>query len=387
VLRALAKDPADRFPDADAFTAALEDARHAPAATAVTALAAGGYDPPAQTDAFPAVEEDPDGDGSRWWLWVLGILLVVAIVVGALLLTHKDQKVVPRVVGADQASAETTLRAAGFEVDSVTRTSAKDKGIVLGQDPPGGEKADKGSTVTLTVSDGPESRAVPTVEGLTYKSAEARLHDAGFKVKRTNQPSDTVQSGRVISANPGQGSQAKVGDTVELTVSTGPQEVALPSVVGQTEDDARATLDKAGFAVGTITRKESADQDPGTVLGQSPASGTRVAKGSAVDLTVAKAPTQVDVPDITGETQDVATQRLSGAGFEVVTKQRVVDSEEGDGVVLDQNPSGGKADKGAKVTITIGKFEAGSPEPGSATGGTGTTTGPTTTDGGTGTTP
>ncbi len=393
VLRALAKDPADRFADADAFTAALEDARRAPQATAVTALAPGDWDPthpapPAPTGPFPAVAEDPEPDRSRWWLWVLGILLVVALIAGALLLTNKDQKVVPSVVGADQASAETTLRAAGFEVDSVTRTSPKTKGIVLGQDPPGGEKADEGSTVTLTVSDGPESRAVPTVEGLTYKSAAARLRAAGFKVRRTNEPSDTVKAGRVVSANPGQGSQAKVGDTVELTVSTGPQEVALPSVVGQSEDNARATLEKAGFAVGTITRKESSDQDPGTVLSQSPAPGTQAAKGSAVDLTVAKAPSQVDVPDITGETQDVATQRLSGAGFEVVTKQRVVDSEEGDGVVLDQNPSGGKADKGSKVTITIGKFEAGSPEPGTGTtGGTGTTTAPTTTDGGTGTTP
>jgi serine/threonine-protein kinase len=393
VLKALAKDPADRFPDADAFTAALEDARRAPQATAVTALAPADWDPthaapPAPTGPFPAVVEDPEPDRSRWWLWVLGILLVVALIAGVLLLTSKDQKLVPSVVGADQASAETTLRAAGFQVDSVTRTSSKTKGIVLGQDPPGGEKADEGSTVTLTVSDGPESRAVPTVEGLTYKSAAARLREAGFKVRRTNEPSDTVKAGRVVSANPGQGSQAKVGDTVELTVSTGPQEVALPSVVGQSEDNARATLDKAGFAVGTITRKESSDQDPGTVLSQSPAPGTQAAKGSAVDLAVAKAPTQVDVPDITGETQDVATQRLSGAGFEVVTKQRVVDSEEGDGVVLDQDPSGGKADKGSRVTITIGKFEAGSPEPGTGTtGGTGTTTGPTTTDGGTGTTP
>ena len=318
---------------------------------------------------------------------MLGILLVVAVIAGVLLLTHKDQKVVPSVVGADQASAETTLRAAGFQVDSVTRTSAKGKGIVLGQDPPGGEKADKGSTVTLTVSDGPESRTVPTVEGLTYKSAAERLRAAGFKVSRTDESSDTVKSGRVISANPAQGSQAKVGDTVELTVSTGPQQVALPSVVGQSEDDARATLDKAGFAVGTITRKESTDQDPGTVLSQSPAPGTRAAKGAAVDLTVAKAPTQTDVPDITGETQDVATQRLSGAGFEVVTKQRVVDNQEGDGIVLEQNPSGGKADKGSKVTITIGKFEAGSPEPGTGTTTGGTTTTPTTTDGGTGTTP
>ena len=138
------------------------------------------------------------------------------------LLTHQDQKVVPSVVGADQASAETTLRAAGFQVDSVTRTSAKGKGIVLGQDPPGGEKADKGSTVTLTVSDGPESRTVPTVEGLTYKSAAERLARGRLQGEPDGRGQRHGEAGRVISANPAQGSQAKVGDTVELTVSDGP---------------------------------------------------------------------------------------------------------------------------------------------------------------------
>ena len=83
VLRALAKDPADRFPDADAFTAALEDARRAPAGDGGHGARAGGLDPtgpapPAPTGPFPAVAEDPEPDRSRWWLWVLGILLVVA---------------------------------------------------------------------------------------------------------------------------------------------------------------------------------------------------------------------------------------------------------------------------------------------------------------------
>ena len=134
VLRALAKDPADRFADADAFTAALEDARRAPQATAVTALAPGDWDsthpaPPAPTRPVPGGRRGPRARP-------LALVAVgardparrVALIAGALLLTNKDQKVVPSVVGADQASAETTLRAAGFEVDSVTRTSPKARG-------------------------------------------------------------------------------------------------------------------------------------------------------------------------------------------------------------------------------------------------------------------
>ena len=99
VLRALAKDPADRFPDADAFIAALEDARRAPAATASHRPRAGGLRPRAVRADRPVPGRHrgprPRDGGSRWWLWVLGILLVVAVIAGVLLLTHKDQKLVP----------------------------------------------------------------------------------------------------------------------------------------------------------------------------------------------------------------------------------------------------------------------------------------------------
>jgi serine/threonine-protein kinase len=99
-----------------------------------------------------------------------------------------------------------------------------------------------------------------------------------------------------------------------------------------------------------------------------------------VSLTVAKAPQQVRVPDMRGETEEVAIARLSQEGFQINRKERVVDSQEGDGVVIEQSPAGGKAAKGSTVTIVVGHYEGGNPEPdGSTTSSSGGTTAPGTT--------
>jgi serine/threonine-protein kinase len=294
----------------------------------------------------------------------------------------------PSVVGGDRASAETILQREGFKTEAVPQTSSRPKGQVIKQDPTGGTQADKGSTVTLTVSSGPGRAAVPEVAGLTAKSARARVEKAGLKVSETSTTSATVEKGRVISSDPQEGTTVDKGTTVELTVSQGPEQVVIPNVSGQSFDAAKGQLTDAGFRVARVTQ-ESADQDPGTVLSQDPTGGTQAAKGDTVTLTVAKAPEQVDVPDVTGEDAADAVRALSRAGFEVDQKSKTVDSPEGDGVVVEQSPAGGKADKGAKVTITVGKFDPSlNPE------GTTTTTPPaagpgatTTTTPGTGTTP
>jgi serine/threonine-protein kinase len=107
-----------------------------------------------------------------------------------------------------------------------------------------------------------------------------------------------------------------------------------------------------------VTERESQDDEPGTVLAQTPAAGTEVAKASAVTLTVAKAPPQVEVPDVLGEQADDAGKAVEGAGFKVRRREQSVDSPEGDGVVLTQNPpSGEKRDRGSRVTLIVGKFE------------------------------
>ena len=108
------------------------------------------------------------------------------------------------------------------------------------------------------------------------------------------------------------------------------------------------------------------NEDPGTVLKQSPGANQKIDKGSTVTLAVAKEPQAVDVTDVTGETQDAAVQRLSKDGFEIKIVEQQVDSQEGDGVVVQQDPAGGKAKRGSTVTLTVGRFDA-SAAPGTTT--------------------
>jgi eukaryotic-like serine/threonine-protein kinase len=365
VLRALEKHPALRFQDADEFITALEDARGAAttAQFAAPAYAAPAgpptmVEPPGEPYPYPPEPLPPreERDRGRWWWWVLALLLVAgAIVAGVLLLGGGKQVTVPTVVGADQANAEARLRQEGFKTDSTPKTSDRPKGEVIGQDPSGGSRADKGSTVELTVSDGPAQVGVPQVAGLTLKSAQGRLTKAGLKSSVREESSDTVEKGRVISATPPEGQQVDKGSEVALVVSTGPEQVEVPDETGKSFDEASSELEAAGFKV-TRKDQETADEDPGTVLSQSPKGGGQAPKGSPVTLTVAKEPSQIDVPDVTGEDQGDAIARLSSAGFRIQRQEKDVDSPEGDGVVISQDPSGGKAKKGSPVTIVVGKF-------------------------------
>ncbi len=128
---------------------------------------------------LPPPPVDPDREGSRWWAWLLGLLVVAALIIGAVVLLSGSKKVaVPDVVGASQAAAEKALRDKGFSTDSTFETSTERRGEVIGQDPSGGTQAKKGSTVHLTVSGGPGQASVPSVKGLGRRAAAKKLTDA-----------------------------------------------------------------------------------------------------------------------------------------------------------------------------------------------------------------
>ena len=358
VMRALAKDPAQRYPDADAFIAALQGQDVPP--TEATAIAAAPLPPPAPAVArepvtpVPPPPMDPDEEGSRWWAWLLALLVVAALIIGAVLLLNGSKKVaVPDVVGASQAFAEKALRDKGFSTDSTFETSNRRQGEVIGQDPSGGTRAKKGSTVHLTVSGGPGQASVPSVAGLGRRAAAKRLVKAGFKVTEEEQFDDNVPHDHVIETRPPEGTQLDRGRTVTLVVSKGPEQVEVPNEVGKSLDDARTDLENAGFKV-SVTRQES-NQDPDTVLAQDPASGQHD-KGSTVTLTVAKEPATAEVPKIVGEDDTNAVSALQDAGFKVDIKRQDTQNLDEDGIVLSQDPDGGQAKKGSTVKIVVGRF-------------------------------
>jgi eukaryotic-like serine/threonine-protein kinase len=403
VLRALEKEPARRFADADEFTVALEAAvREVPAAgaqTGATAIAGvppvvalgpptGTIPPLAPLDGYaypaaPLVLEEEPAPGRRWWIPLLAALLVAAAVVGGLLLFSNANKqvVVPDVVGAPQADAEVTLRNRGFDTSAVPKTAPEVAGTVIGENPGSGSKVDKGAKITLTVSSGPGQAAVPELSGQPRLAALKELRTLGFKPVEQRRTDASVGQNRVIETSPSAGQQVEKGQTVTVFISAGPQLAAVPSVTGQTQEAASAALVDAGFKVLTKPQ-EKAGTTAGTVLSQNPTGGTRRPKGARVTITVASAPKQVAVPDVTGQSEADATRALSAAGFEVRQKTRDSSDLAEDGKVLSQSPAGGKGvAPGSAVTITVGVVTA-ETTPSDTT----TTPTPTTTDPATGTT-
>ena len=393
VLQAMEKDPARRFADADEFIAALERVRAQLTAGAIPMgqpTAAFNALPPAApvvADVYAAsmppepLPPDDDRHGHRWWAWLLLAILVIAgLGLAAYAITRPDKALVPDVVGRQVSAAQDAISNQGFRVH-VSRAHSPRVPVdhVISQNPPGGAKLEKGSVVTLVSSTGPATKAVPPVEGQGRHEAEKLLTDAGFKVKQRTESSDSVGKDHVISVSPSPGTLAEIGSTVQLVVSSGPAQVSVPRVVGATLDSATATLQGAGLSV-TSTQKAS-DQPTGTVLSQSVAPDSKVAKGTVVALVVAKQ-ADVKVPNVIGMDEGAAVNAIVAAGLTPQTVTADVQKLGQNGKVVKQKPGGGRAKKGSTVVLTVGRFNPQlNPDPGATTTPTNpsTTTTPTTT--------
>jgi beta-lactam-binding protein with PASTA domain len=164
---------------------------------------------------------------------------------------------VPKVVGESASSAEAKLLALGFNVSTNYQAASAPQGTVIAESPSGGSQAPHGSTVVLTVSNGPSKIAVPNVVGLSLATASNKLGADQLAVGNvTYQSSSTVPSGDVISTNPAAGTEVAPGSSVDLVVSQGNQ-VTVPNVVGDSLQTAEQTLQNAGLQIGTVTPSNS----------------------------------------------------------------------------------------------------------------------------------
>ena len=376
VMAALAKDPAQRWQSADEFTAALESVRgQLDAGDGLdTAAFAPVPAPLPVADPEPAVAEPLDGEPPtpppppppterprrRWPTFAIGLMtLALAALLAYLALSGllaADKAEVPRVVNKQLIQARALLERAGFEVKETRVQSSADFDTVVDQDPDAGEEADKGSTVTLEVSNGPGNVRVPSVENLPLERAVKELNKVDLKANIDQEPSDRVSKGLAIRTVPREGTEVERGTRVRLFVSSGPEKVTVPDVVGLARDSAEARLDDEGLEV--AVQEQESDKTEGQVLAQSPAAGSRVDEGTRVTITVSKGKAKVDVPDVVGLSASAAVRRLRAANLNPVRHDRNVDSQDDDGQVLDQSPGAGvEADEGDSVVIVVGKFK------------------------------
>lgn len=354
VLRALQREPYERYPDAESFIAALDAA-----------------------EADPGVPEEK----SNWWKWALVVLAVLIGLLIAWAATRSHTVEVPDVVGTSSDAAVSKLNQEGFkvEVDREKNPSVPNNQVYR-QDPSGEADQDcnflglscSNPTVTLTVSGGPGQTEVPDVTGLSQDDAEQELEDAGFTTSIETRTSSDVDSGLVIETDPAGGEMARRGSEVTVTVSSGAAQVKVPPVVGQTLNAAKQQL--AAVGLDYSSSEEPSDRPQGEVIDQSPTAGTRVDPGSTVTLVVSSGPedTRVSVPALVGQTQSSAESQLTAAGLVPSVQTQSTTIQPQDGKVIDQSPgSGTKVAEGSTVVITVGKYEPDSGTTGSDTGGIG----------------
>jgi serine/threonine-protein kinase len=380
VLRALAKDPADRYQSAEEMDAdlarvargagvspATEEAATAiisrPPPTAVTEITSRA---PGMPYAPPAAYYDYDEPRRRaLWPWFVALLFVAAAIVGGYFLYDQIQTqlsgsktvAVGNYRGLREIDADHKISADGLRAQVVRQANATvPETYVFKQDPPPGQRITKGNYVTIFSSLGPPKTSVPDVRGEQLDKALADLQNANLKGRRVAIDSDQPQ-GQVVSQQPTGGASVVQGSTVTLRVSKGPQPIAVPNVIGSSFESANSALLGKGFAVARTDVQSNQPKD--TVIGMNPAPGTFQPPGTTIHVQVSKGPTTSTVPDVTSISQADAQTQLKASGFQVrIVTQPVTDPNQ-DGIVQTQDPTGGsKAPPGSTVTIAVGKFGA-----------------------------
>ena len=281
VMRALERDPAERYPDAGAFAEALRvwqadpDAANAVAAIAVPATPAAGeptvYVPPRVTlpsdrAAISGMPDEgaagsrgappgrplqrypePRDEGQPWWIWLLALLAVLL------------------------------LGTMGF----------------LGAQLLGGLGPNSSPTPT------PTGLQVPNWVGDPIAGVRAEAERLGLVLdEHVPEPSDTVPVDHVIRTDPVTGTAVERGDTVEVWVSSGTEQVPVPNLIGQTRQEATETLRSKGLELGQVSSAPS-DRREGEVISTNPSAGVPVGVGSQVDLVLSQGPTPTPSPSPT----------------------------------------------------------------------------------------
>jgi serine/threonine-protein kinase len=371
VMRALEKEPGRRFQSADAFIAALDAALKEPGG-GPGGTAAFAPLPPVVASPEEADEEE-EKRRRRWWLLVLAAVLIGLLVGFAL--TRDTSTKVPDVTGDELNVAIAILQQNGFSVGDVKRVEREaPANEVLEQDPAASPPAEEASLdcsfltffcskpkVTLTVSSGPGSAAVPSTAELSVAAAEKKLEEAGFKARVEPVHSEKVEEGLVIHSDPSGGETATRGTDVVLFVSSGPKLATVPVLVGTQRSVAVQQIRSRGF-VPSVEERESSSP-AGQVIRQAPSAGSQLPAGSTVSIVVSKGEEKASVPNVIGKLRAEAVETVRAAGLNPSVQEQQTEVPSQVGRVIDQfPPPGSKLKPGSTVTLVVGKVASGSTE-------------------------
>jgi eukaryotic-like serine/threonine-protein kinase len=321
VMRALAKNPANRYQGASEFEDDLRRVRNGQPVEA-TPLMAGGEATQVisrqQTQVLPPTGDEPGG-GRKIWLGVLIGVLIVAILGGGgyllatTLLSDEDGSnpvVVPPVVGLLLPKATERIEAAGLQVGDVTPRPSLDArpNEVLSQTPIGGESLAEGDRVDLVVAERVPTVEVPDLTGMTLADAQTALVSRELEIgTTTDAPSDEFDVGEIIAQSPEAGEEVPEGSAVNVVVSSGTDNVVVPTVTCLSFGAASSQLVTLGLnpVDGGTTTPNPACPNPNRVAASDPPAGTEVEPGTSITLFRNETPSPPTGPTgPTGETGD-----------------------------------------------------------------------------------
>ena len=384
IMKAMEKNPANRFQTVRDMKHALDDflmgrplnlagagVASAPTSVMGTApaimgaeggtavmqpLTPGNSGPMQQATSFRMNDESEKKSRKKTVGIVIGLIAgIIAIAAVAMALIGGEAKV-PNVVGQTQDSAVQAIEAAGYVVGDVTEEYSADvvAGRVCKQDPEADSALEKGGKVNIVISRGVEKGSIPDLSGMTAEQAEKAIKDAGYTPQYAGNEASEADADTVSKQDPAAGKEADKGTTVKYWISTGPEDIEVPNVVGYDQASAKSTLEKAGFTVSVATGSYSDEYAEGEVMSQTP-NGGKLGKGETVTITVSKGQDPdkkaISIPSVVGMTQSQAQSALADAGFRYNVSETSSNSVE-KGVVISQSQTGtGK--KGDTITITV----------------------------------
>ena len=399
VLKSLAKNREDRYPSATAMLADLQRVAQgldvgappadswatevlpaaglASARTAATTqmTAVPSHAPAAAMAAtstsLPAVATEESANETskarkRRTAIIATVLLIALLLIGGSVwaltrgAAEPESIAVPNVVGLTQAEAKAQIEQAGFtwelNPDKVTSDTVAE-GSVASTDPAAGTQAEKGATVRVTISSGPDSVTLPdNLVGMSPDDARKAIEALGLKweLDASKVASDTVPEGKIAQTNPSPGSKVKAGQTIRAYLSSGSDQVDVPDLSGMTQDQARSTLKGVGLELGNVTSVDS-EKEKDRIVEQDPATGTKVKKGTTVGVSISSGkPAQVEIPTVVGMGRDDAEAQLKALGLTVTVEE--VAGNQPAGQVLSVEPGeGSKVEKNSTVKLKVSK--------------------------------
>lgn len=242
-------------------------------------------------------EDDEEEEKRSYVIPILAAVTVAVVIIAAIIImvivakfgdnSSGDNRVqVPKFVGTTISDIRENYGEIFNFQTKEEYNSDYEEGVVIKQGTQEGASVEKGTTIILTVSRGPQMKYVPDVINRNYTDAETELKKYGFIVNKITKPDDNVEKDCVISTDPAAGTEAPKGSTITVFVCSGPlvNQIQMIKVVGKSETEAKSELVAMGLEV--VVKEVNTPEDKGKVIAQSVKEGEFVEKGSTVEISV-----------------------------------------------------------------------------------------------------